>query len=58
MQVLLQSGRNQKEIADLICVSPYVICRELKRNIPRRGIGPGNYNANRAQFKNDMLHGG
>ena len=33
IEILKKAGKNQKEIAELLGVSPATICRELKRNI-------------------------
>ena len=48
--------KNQSAIADLIDVYRNTICRELKRNMPQRGIGVGNYLANRAEDKTRIRH--
>jgi len=32
IEILNKAGKNQKEIAELLGVSPGTICRELKRN--------------------------
>lgn len=56
IQVLLQAGKTQEEIATLLGRSPSTICRELKRNIPKRGRGAGYYIAERAQIKTDNRH--
>lgn len=56
IQVLLQAGKTQEEIAELLGRSPSTISRELKRNIPKRGRGAGYYNAELAQRKTDDRH--
>jgi len=56
IEVLLQTGKSQKEISDLIKVSPSTISRELKRNIPKRGRGSGEYTARLAQRRTDVRH--
>ena len=39
IEVLLQTGFTQTEIANQIGVHRSTICRELKRSIPKRGKG-------------------
>jgi IS30 family transposase len=56
IQVLLQAGKTQEEIAELLGRSPSTISRELKRNNPKRGRGAGYYNAELAQRKTDNRH--
>lgn len=56
IEVLLQSGKNQKEIARLIAVSASTISRELKRNVAKRGRGAGQYAACNAQRKTNGRH--
>ena len=36
----MKAGKNQKEIAELLGVSPPTICRELKRNKGQKGCRP------------------
>jgi len=43
MEVLFGKGFSQKEIAETIGHSPSTICRELQRNMNRRGPGAGVY---------------
>jgi IS30 family transposase len=50
-QVLLQAGKNQGEVAELLGRSPYTISRELKWNIPKRGRGAGHYKAGLLNLK-------
>jgi transposase, IS30 family len=38
--ILKKAGKNQKDIAELINVSPSTICRELQRNTGKRGYRP------------------
>ena len=40
IHILLKSGRNQTEIADLMMRNKSTICRELKRNSGLRGYKP------------------
>jgi IS30 family transposase len=40
IEILKKAGKNQKDIADLVKVSPSTICRELQRNTGRRGYRP------------------
>jgi transposase, IS30 family len=44
--ILKKAGKNQKEIAGLVKVSPSTICRELQRNKGKRG-----YRCKQAQLK-------
>jgi len=46
--VLKKAGKNQKEITELLGVSPGTICRELKRNKGQKGYRP-----KQAQIKAD-----
>ena len=46
--ILKKAGKNQKEIAELLGVSPGTICRELNRNKGKRGYRP-----KQAQIKAD-----
>lgn len=48
IEILKKAGKNQKEIADLLEVSPATICRELKRNAGKHGYRP-----KQAQIKAD-----
>ena len=56
IEALLQNQIKQKEIARIIGVSPSTICRELKRNIPKRGRGAMEYRAKNAQRKTNLRH--
>jgi IS30 family transposase len=40
IEILKKAGKHQKDIADLVNVSPSTICRELKRNTGKRGYRP------------------
>jgi transposase, IS30 family len=40
IEILKKAGKNQKDIAGLVNVSPSTICRELKRNTGKRGYRP------------------
>jgi len=40
IEILKKAGKNQKDIADLVNVSPSTICRELRRNKGKRGYRP------------------
>lgn len=48
IEILKKAGKNQKEIAKLLGVSPPTICRELKRNTGQKGYRP-----KQAQIKTD-----
>ena len=48
IEILKKAGKNQKEIAELLGVSPGTICRELNRNKGKRGYRP-----KQAQIKAD-----
>ena len=56
IEALFKTGSKQKEIADIIGVHPSTVCRELYRNIPKRGRGGGVYVASNAQRKTDLRH--
>lgn len=56
IEALIRAGKNQSAIAELIGVHRSTICRELKRNMPQRGIGAGIYLANRAEDKTRIRH--
>ena len=38
--ILKKAGKNQKDIAELVNVSPSTVCRELQRNTGKRGYRP------------------
>jgi IS30 family transposase len=48
IEILKKAGKNQKEIAELLGVSPSTLCRELKRNKGQKGYRP-----KQAQIKTD-----
>ena len=48
IEILKKAGKNQKEIAELLCVSESTISRELKRNQGKKG-----YRSKQAQIKAD-----
>lgn len=48
IKILITAGKNQKEIAELLCISGSTVCRELKRNRGNKGYFP-----KQAQIKAD-----
>ena len=56
IEALISSGQTQAFIADKIGCHKSTISRELKRNIPKRGVGAKVYNAEKAQTKSDLRH--
>jgi transposase, IS30 family len=48
IEILKKAGKTQKEIAELLEVSPATICRELTRNKGKKG-----YRSRQAQIKAD-----
>lgn len=56
IQALLNSGNSQTVIADQIGCNRSTISREIKRNVPQRGIGAKEYNAQKAQEKTMLRH--
>lgn len=48
IEILKKAGKSQKEMAELLEVSPATVCRELKRNAGKRGYRP-----RQAQIKAD-----
>lgn len=56
IEALLQNEVTQKEIARIVGVSASTICRELKRNIPKRGRGALEYHAKIAQRRTNIRH--
>lgn len=56
MEALIKAGNKQKEVASLLGVHPSTICRELKRNVAKRGQTAGSYLANNAQRKTNLRH--
>ncbi|SEA07769.1 Transposase and inactivated derivatives, IS30 family [Arachidicoccus rhizosphaerae] len=53
---LHEQGYLQSKIADIIGVHKSTISRELKRNMPQRGIGAKVYNAEKAEHKTRERH--
>lgn len=53
---LLEAGKNNSEIADIIGVHKSTVSRELKRNIGKRGQHAGNYVPRLAQDKTERRH--
>ncbi|HMW39162.1 MAG: IS30 family transposase [Chitinophagales bacterium] len=49
-------GKTQTAIADLLGVHKSTISRELRRNVPKRGIGAKEYVAVKAQCKTEKRH--
>ena len=47
---------SQSSIAEIVGVNKSTICRELKRNVPKRGTGAKKYDAQKAQIKTDKRH--
>jgi transposase, IS30 family len=37
IEILKKAGKNQKQVAELLVVSPATICRELQRNKGQKG---------------------
>ena len=56
IEALLQNEVAQKEIARIIGVNPSTVCRELKRNTPKRGRGALEYRAENAQRRTIRRH--
>jgi transposase, IS30 family len=56
IEALFKAGHTQTEIARLMGVHKSTICRELKRNVPQRGIGAKKYDASKAQLKTKERH--
>lgn len=56
IEALLKSGSTQKEIATILGKSPSTICRELKRNIAKRGPCALVYHASTVQRKTILRH--
>ena len=56
IEALLRSGQKQKDIAFILEVHPSTISRELKRNIPKSGVGAKLYRASNAQRRTDLRH--
>ena len=56
IQCLLQAGFTQIKTASILGVHRSTISRELKRNIPKRGITANSYIAEHAQSKTNIRH--
>lgn len=56
IEALLVVGKNQTEIAKILSVHKSTICREIKRNVPKRGVGAKIYNASKSQLKTNNRH--
>ena len=56
IEVLSSIGHNQTFIAGKIGVNKSTISRELKRNVPERGIGAKLYKADKARQKTEIRH--
>lgn len=56
IESLLKAGISQKQIALQLGVHPSTICRELKRNIAKRGCTSGEYHARIAERKTRNRH--
>jgi transposase, IS30 family len=53
---LYAQGKTQTEMALALGCSKSTICRELRRNMPQRGIGAKQYDANKAQQRAEKRH--
>ena len=56
IEVLSLIGHSQTFIADIIGVNKSTVSQELKRNVPKRGIGAKVYKANKTQQKTEIRH--
>lgn len=56
IEAYLRVGKSQTAIADLLGVNRSTICRELRRNVPLRGIGAKLYVAQKAHCKAEYRH--
>jgi IS30 family transposase len=56
IEFLSKAGLPQTPIAFLLGVDKSTICRELKRNMPGRGLTTGQYIGEHAQQKTDLHH--
>ena len=56
IEALLSTSITQSEIARLIGVNRSTICREFKRNVPKRGCLAYTYDGLSAQKKTDIRH--
>lgn len=53
---LLKAGKSRKEITTAVGCDKSTICREFKRNVPKRGRGAKEYNPDKAQKKTELRH--
>ncbi len=56
IEALLKAGHNQTQIASILGIHKSSICRELKRAVPKRGVGAGSYSASNAERKCRKRH--
>jgi IS30 family transposase len=56
IEAYIEAGNSQTQIALLLGVHKSTISRELKRNIPKRGVGAKIYNAIKAHSKTEVRH--
>ena len=56
IEALRSIGNNQTFIASVIGVNKSTVSRELKRNVPKRGISAKVYKADKAQQKTEIRH--
>ena len=56
IEVLSSVGNSQTFIGDIIGVNKSTVSRELKRNVPKRGIGAKVYKADKARQKTEIRH--
>lgn len=56
IETMVEAGYTQSDIAKYLNRSESTISRELRRNIPKRGRGAGDYCASKAQAKTDQRH--
>ncbi len=56
IEALKNANHSQTFIAKTVGVNKSTICRELKRNVPKRGTGAKIYNAEKAEVKTRMRH--
>lgn len=56
IEALYKAGHSQKSIAEIVGVHPSTICRELKRNTPKAGIGGNEYRASNAERRTKLRH--
>jgi IS30 family transposase len=56
IEALKAADHSQSSIANIIGVNKSTVCRELKRNVAKRGKGAKVYRAKKAQLKTDNRH--